>query len=77
MGNTPYCESFAARLHSDPMTQILLIHSAIYSFSTLIPSRNKMNRKLSLSKTTRFVSWDMTGYKIALALTKKDQHDAS
>ena len=36
-----------------------------------------MNRKLSLSKTTRFVSWDMTGYKIALALTKKDQHDAS
>jgi hypothetical protein len=59
------------------MTQILSIHSALYSFSTLIPSRNKMNRKLSLSKTTRSVSPDMAGNKIVLALTKKDQRDAS
>ena len=53
------------------MTQILSIHLALYSFSSLIPSRNKMNRKLSLSKTTRSVSRDMTGYKIVLALIKK------
>ena len=59
------------------MTQILSIHSAMYSLSSLIPSRNKMNRKLSLSKTTRSVSRDMTGNKIVLALTKKDQRDAS
>lgn len=59
------------------MTQILSIRSTLYSLSTLIPSKNKMNRKLSLSKTTRSVSRDMTGYKIVLALTKKDQRDAS
>ena len=44
------------------MTQILSIHSALYSFSTFIPSRNKMNRKLSLSKTTQSVSKAVTGY---------------
>lgn len=59
------------------MTQILSIRSTLYSLSTLIPSKNKMNRKLSLSKTTRSVSRDMTGNKIVLALTKKDQRDAS